>query len=282
MRRHGTPKPQKIPESGRKLFLPIRLFALSAVAAAVVGCAEIPSVSDDDLSEVAVEVIGGSADVFPGSRFSVPVGGDTLLFVDVSRKLNTRIAGIWVDGGKQCCAEESVVRNTWVSLVGVKGGVTVKVELVPIDTVAPVLELVSPGEAAPGEFATGVSICYFGELEYRLNKTMVEGYIKWWKVIADDGWEDRDSLQVVRIPGDITKYDHDTWGLSYASPDGYLSEGLQRFKLTVSPIAGKRISRNLIVNAAYTFEIQFSDSLGNKSEKISRTVWVSGASGDCQ
>jgi len=277
----GTSKPKGFPESGRKLFLPMRLFALSALAVAVVGCAEIPSVPEDDVAEVAVEVIGGSADIFPGSKFSVPVGGDTLLFVDVRGELNTRIAGIWVDGGRQCCAEESVVRNTWVSLVGVRGGVAVKVELLPIDTVMPVLELVWPEPAAPGEFATGVPICSFGVLEYRLNKTMVNGYIKWWKAIADDGWEDRDSLQVVNIPGDITKYDHDTGGWLYTSPSGYLSEGLQRFKWTVSPVAGKRVSIDKIVHATYSFEMQFTDSLGNKSEKVSRTVWTSNVVGGC-
>jgi len=273
MCRHDVSKPKSFLKGGRKLL------ALSAIAAAVVGCAEIPPVPEDDVAEVTVEVTGGSADIFPGLRFNVPVGGDTLLFVDVNREVNTRIDGIWVDGGKQCCAEESVVRNTWVSLVGVRGGVAVTVKLVPIDTVMPVLELVSP---APGEFATSIPICSFGELEYRLNKSMANGYIKWWKVIADDGWEDRDSLQTVRIPGDITRYNHDIGDWSYASPNGYLSEGLQKFDLTVSPVAGKRISRGQIVNAAYAIEIQFTDSLGNKSEKVLRTVWTSNVLGGCQ
>jgi len=172
------------------------------------------------------------------------------------------------------------VRYAWVSLVGVRGGVSVTVELAKIDTVTPIVELVSPVQT--GDVVTSVPVCSFGELEYRINKTMAGGYVKWWKVIADDGWEDRDSLQVVRIPGDVTKYSHDTGGWVYASPDDYLNEGLQKFSLTVSPVAGKRVSRSQIAYAAYTFEIQFADSLGNKSEKVQRTVWTSNVSGGCQ
>jgi hypothetical protein len=254
----------------------------AAAAAAIIGCAEIPPVGKDDVAEVSVEVIGGSADIFPGPEFSVPAGGDTLLFVDVGRESNTRIAGIWVDGGRLCCAEEEVVRNTWVPLVGVRGRVAVKVELAKIDTVMPVVEIVSPALTPSGEAATGISICSFGMFEYRINKTMAKGYIKWRKVIIDDGWEDRDSLQVVRIPGDITRNGHDIGDWSYSSPDGYLSEGLQKFDLAVSPIAGKRVSRSQITaNAAYIFEIRFTDSLGNESDMASRTVWANNATGGC-
>ncbi|MDR2591286.1 MAG: hypothetical protein LBC59_00570 [Chitinispirillales bacterium] len=276
MHRHAASKPKSFSKCGRELF------ALSAVVAVVGGCAEIPSVDKENLAAVAVDVIGGSADIFPGPEFSVPVGGDTLLFVDVSREQNTRIAGIWVDGGRQCCAEEEVVRSTWVSLVGVGGGVTVTVELAQIDTVLPILEIVSPMPTPPGEAATGISICSFGAFEYRLNKTMAKGYIKWWKNVNADDWEDRDSLQVVKIPGDITRYSHDIGAWSYSSPDGYLSEGLQKFDLAVSPIAGKRISRSQITaNAVYTFEIQFTDSLGNESERVLRTVWANNVNGGC-
>jgi len=270
-------KPKSFLRGERKLFATA---AVAAVAAAVVGCAEIPSVSDGDVSEVTVEVTGGNADIFPGLKFSVPVGGDTLLFVDVNREPNTRIAEIWVDGGRQCCAEESVVRYAWVSFAGVRGGVAVKVELAKIDTVMPAVELVSP--ALTDGVVTSVPICSFGELEYRLNKTMSGGYVKWWKVTADDGWEDRDSLQVVRIPGDVTKYTHDTGGWLYMSPEDYLNEGLQKFNLTVSPVAGKRVSVGKIAYSAYAFELQFTDSLGNKSEKVQRTVWTSSVSGGCQ
>jgi len=281
MCRHFTSKPKFFSKGGRKLLA----FAVVVVATVViVGCAEIPSGGGKgDVAEITVEVVGGSADIFPGPAFSVPVGGDTLLFIDASREPNTRIAEIWVDGGRQCCAEESIVRDTWVSLVGVSGGVVVKVELVRIDTVPPVAEIISPAPAPPGEVATGISVCSFGALEYRLNKTMAKGYIKWRKSINADGWEDRDSLQIVRIPEDITRYSHDIGEWSYSSPNGYLSEGLQKFDLAVSPVAGKRVSRSQIAaNAAYVFEIKFTDSLGNESERVSRTVWANNVAGGCQ
>jgi hypothetical protein len=280
MCRHAASKPKCFSKGGRKLFASAAIAAVAAIG----GCAEIPSSADDkkDVAEITVEVVGGSADIFPGAKLSVPVGGDTLLFVDVSRSPNTRIAGIWVDGGRLCCAEESVVRDTWVSLVGVSGGVVVKVELVPIDTVMPIVEIVSPALTPPGEVATGISICSFGTLEYRLNKAMAKGYVKWRKSVNTDGWEDRDSMQVVRIPDDITRYSHEIGVWSYSSPNGYLSEGLQKFDLAVSPVAGKRISRSQIAaNAAYIFEIQFTDSLGNESERLSRTVWANNAAGGC-
>ncbi len=284
MRYHGTLK-TKDARKGRVASFALTLLSSSAVIAAIVigGCAEIPTVDKENVAAVTVDVVGGSADIYPGAEFGVPVGADTSLFIDAGRELNSRIAGIWVDGGRLCCAEEEVVLSTWVSLVGVgAGGVVVRVELAPIDTVPPVLEIVSPKPAPPGEVVTGVSMCLFGALEYRLNKTMAKGYIKWWKNPSADGWEDRDSLQVVKIPGDITRYSHEIGDLSYSSPDGYLSEGLQKFDLAVSPVAGKRITRSQITaNAAYIFEIQFTDSLGNESEKVSRTVWASNAAGGC-
>jgi hypothetical protein len=257
--------------------------ALTLVA--IAGCAEIPPVDgggEEDVAAVTVEVVGGNADIFPGHEFSVPVGGDTLLFVDVSRESNARIAGIWVDGGRLCCAEDGVVRDTGIALFGVVGGVVVIVELAKIDTVPPVVEIVSPAPAASGEFATSIPVCSFGALEYRLNKTMASGYIKWWNA-GDSNQEDRDSLRFVRIPGDITKYTHDIGGWSYAFPDGYLSEGLQKFDLSVSPVAGKRISVDQIAAlSAYAFEIQFTDSLGNRSGTVSRTVWVTEAANGCR
>jgi hypothetical protein len=280
MRRHAASKPKFFSKGGRKLLA----FAVVAVAAVVIaGCADIPSGGGkEEVAEITVEVAGGNADIFPGPKFSVPVGGDTLLFIDVSLEPNTRISEIWVDGGRQCCAEESVVRDTRVSLVGVAGGVVVKVELARIDTVPPVAEIVWPAPAPPGEVATGISVCSFGTLEYRLNKTMAKGYIKWRKSVNADGWEDRDSLQIVRIPEDITRYSHGIGEWSYSSPDGYLSEGLQKFDLAVSPVAGKRISRSQIAaNAAYIFEIKFTDSLGNESDRVSRIVWANNAAGGC-
>ncbi len=275
----GMSKTKKVGKGG---IAPLARFSAFAVVAVIAGCAEIPADTEYDVATVTVEVIGGRADIFPGAEFSVPVGNDTLLYVDVKREPNTRIAGIWVDGGKQCCAEDGVVRDTWVSLIGVKGGVTVTVELAEIDTVTPVVEMVYPEAAPPEQIVASVPYCSFGVIEYRLNKAMANGYIKWWKIASADDWEDRDSLQTVWIPRDITKYTHNTGNGSYASPDGYLSEGLQRFDLKISPVAGKRVPLNQVAaNAAYAFEIQFVDSLGNKSEKTSRTVWASNAAGGC-
>jgi hypothetical protein len=265
-----------------KLFL-----ASTAAVLTVAGCAEIPpdvngGNGGGELSTVTVEVTGGAADIFPGREFSVPVGGDTLLFVDVSHEANTRIAGIWVDGGRQCCAEDGVVRDTGIALIGVRGGLVVVVELAKIDTVPPTVEIVSPAPA-PGEIAAGVSVCSFGTLEYKLNKTMAKGYIKWWNA-GESGLDDRDSLQVIRIPADITRYAHDIEGWSYGSPDEYLSKGLHKFDLTVSPVPGKRLSSRdqIAAPAAYTFEVQFTDSLGNSSGTISRVVWATAVAKGCQ
>jgi hypothetical protein len=256
----------------------LTLLSALAVAAAFIGCAEIPPTpADDDISTVTVEVTGGIADIFPGQEFSVPVGGDTLLFINVRREPNTRIAGIWVDGGRMCCAEESVVRDTGIALFGVNGGVAVVVELTRIDTVPPIVEIVSPLPAAPGEFAASVPVCSFGTLEYRLNKAMANGYIKW-RNVGETDFDDRDSLQTVRIPADITKYGHEIGDWSYAAPD----EGLQKFDLTVSPVAGKRVAHGQIAApAAYSFEVRFADSLGNKSEAVSRVVWVTAVDKGC-
>jgi hypothetical protein len=262
-------------------------FALTLLSASafitVAGCADIPKAEDDETSIVTVEVIGGTADIFPGQEFSVPVGGDTLLFVGANREPNTRIVGIWVDGGKHCCAEESVVRDTGIVLFGVGGGIAVIIELAKIDTVPPVVEIVSPAIPAPGEPLVNISVCSFGAIEYRLNKTMAFGYIRWKPAESDSETADLDSLRVIRIPGDITKYKHDNGGgWSYASPDGYLSEGLQTFDLKISPVIGKRVSLNQIAApAAYTFVIQFTDSLGNKSDTVSRMVWATTLNKGC-
>jgi len=261
----------------------LTLLSAFAVTAAIIGCADIPPTpAGEEASTVTVDVTGGIADIFPGREFSVPVGGDTLLFINVRREPNTRIVGIWVDGGRMCCAEESVVRDTGIALFGVSGGVAVVVELAKIDTVPPVVEIVSPSPAVSGEFAASVPVCSFGILEYRLNKAMANGYIKW-RNVGETNLDDRDSLQVVKIPADITKYSHEVGDWSYAAPDGYLSEGLQKFDLTVSPVAGKRIARGQIAApAAYSFEARFADSLGNKSETVSRVVWVTAVEKGCQ
>jgi len=261
-------------------------FALTLLSAsalvAVAGCADIPKVEDEEVATVTVDVVGGNADVSPGREFSVPVGSDTLLSVYVSQEPNTRIAGVWVDGGRLCCAEEDIVRDTRVTLFDVRGNVTVTVELAKIDTVAPIVEVISPAAPEAGEPVVSIPVCLFGALEYKINKTMTSGYIKWGLADNNLATEDRDSLQVVRIPNDITKYTHNIGGWSYASPDGYLSEGTQKFDFTVSPVAGKRVSASQIAAPiAYTFEIQFTDSLGNKSNRVSRTVLATVSNKDC-
>jgi hypothetical protein len=253
-----------------------------AVAVVVAGCASIPDGGIDEVATVTVEVRGGNAALSPGAEFSVPVGGDAQLYVDAGMERNTRIAGIWVDGGRVCCAADTVVRETWVELTGVKGGIVTIVELARIDTVLPVVELISPEQSYGEPVWTSVSICSFGELEYKLNKTMAFGYIRWADT-SPNAKEDRDSLCVVRIPADITKFDHEIGAWSYVSPAGYLSEGRQKFDLAVSPVFGKRIVREQIpVNKPYDIEIQFTDSLGNASDKVSRQVWVHGEAHGCR
>jgi len=282
MRYQETSTPQK---AQKNKGAPLALKLLSASATAVIvlaGCAEIPPDDNNggdggEVAAVTVEVTGGVADIFPGQEFSVPVGADTLIFINVAQEPNTRIAGIWVDGGRMCCDEDGVVRDTGIALIGVGGGVAVIVELAKIDTVPPVVEIVSPAPTASGGAAASISVCSFGLLEYKLNKTMASGYIKWRSAGSADS-EDKDSLRVIKIPGDITRYTHDIGGWSYSYPDAYLSEGSQKFDLAVSPVAGKRISRDQIAAlSAYAFEIQFTDSLGNKSGTASRTVWATEA-----
>lgn len=262
---------------------------LSAAALAVLclsfGCAEIPEDRkpdpEDEYVPVTVEVVGGAAEVYPARSFEIPLGGAVTVSIDVSGEANTRIAAIWVGAEGVCCFGEGVVRDAAVAVPGVGGGVAVVVELAKIDGVRPEAEIVSPALSAPGEPAASVSVCSLGAIEYRLNKRMSSGYIKWKSM--SPGAENNDSLQTVRVPEDITEESHNIGNWSYASPDGYLNEGLQRFDLAVSPAEGKRVPRGrFAAPAAYSIEIQFTDSLGNESEKALRLIWATSAVNGCQ
>jgi len=230
---------------------------------------------------VTVDVVGGGAEVFPARSFDIPIDGAVTVSVNVRGEANTRIAAIWVGGEGVCCFGDGVVRDTAVAVVGVGGGVAVVVELAKIDCVWPTAEFVSPALAAPGDPAASIPVCSLGTLEYRLNKSMAFGYIKW-RNMSNDAWNN-DSLQTVRIPDDITEESHTIGSWSYAYPNGYLNEGLQLFDLAVSPVAGKRVPRSrFAAPAAYSFEIRFTDSLGNESGKTYRAVWATGAAKGCQ
>jgi hypothetical protein len=247
-------------------------------------CAEIPAdrMPDpvDEYAPVTVEIEGdGNAEVYPSRAFDVLVGGGATVSINAGLETNTRIAWIRVGGEEVCCGGDTVVREAAVAVPGVSGGIAVAVGLAKIDAVWPVAEIVSP--AATDAFAATVPLCLFGAIEYTLNKSMAGGYIKWRSEDAD-GATNNDSLQTVRIPEDITGDSHDIGAWSYASPDGYLSEGLQKFDLAVSPVAGKRVTRGEIgVPRAYSFVIQFTDSLGNESAKALRRVWVISSGPGC-
>lgn len=265
-------------------FSPLFAAAL-AVVGFYIGCAEIPTDKRpdpvDEYVPVSVDVVGGDAAVYPSRSFEIPVDDAVMISVDVRGEVNTRIAAISVGGTEVCCRGDEVVRDTSVIVVGAAGGVAVVVELAKIDGVMPKAEIVSPALTTPGEPVASISVCSMGELEYRLNKRMASGYIKWRNMSV--GAENNDSLQTVRIPEDITAESHNIGDWSYADPDGYLGDGPQRFDLAVSPVDGKRVTREqFTVPATYSFEIQFTDSLGNRSEKAYRAVWVTSAAKGCQ
>jgi hypothetical protein len=260
------------------------LIAPSLLYLLLSACAEIPADRMPDPSDgyalVTVEIEGGgNAEVYPSRAFDVPVGGGATVSIDTRFEANTRIAWIRVGGEEACCGGDTVARHAAVEVPVISGGVSITVGLAKIDTVMPVAEIVSP--AATDAFATTIPLCLFGAIEYKLNKSMAGGYIRWRSEEAN-GAQNGDSLRTVRIPEDIAEDGLDIGAWSYASPDGYLSEGLQKFDLAVSPVAEKRVPPGEIgVPGAYLFEIQFADSLGNESAKASRRVWVVSSGPGC-
>jgi hypothetical protein len=234
------------------------------------------------LCTVAVSVLAEEAGlpdgvlIFPGREIIVPCGDSARIAVDAGGLANARIAAISADGEGLFSFDGGVVTDIAVTLRSVSANTEVLVELAKIDALLPAAEILWPALAAPdGSFAR-LPRCVAGTLGYRLNKRMASGVIKW-REVTDPYYVDADSLRTVKIPDDLADSAHLVGDLAYASPLGYLDAGVQKFDFAVSPKAGKRVGEGVFCeNCVYAFEVQFTDSLGNRSAPASRMA-VSGS-----
>jgi len=214
---------------------------------------------------VVVDVGGvGGVDILPRRDFLVPYNGE--VSVGVRALVNTRIVGVSVNGVPLYVFGDSLVRDTSVTVSGIRADVRILVVVAGIDTVLPLVELVWPYD----RHLTPWVVCEYGVLVYRLNKRMAGGYVRWTSLYTTTTYQHADSVMAVRFPEDLRVDAHEVAGWQYGAPGEYLAEGLHKYSHYVSPRAGRRFTRD--VSGAYRVDMWFADTLGNVSDTLKYTV----------
>jgi len=222
---------------------------------------------------VEVSVVGGDAEVLPERLFFVPHAGEASISVSASR--NIKIERIWLNGVSRFDFSGRVVADTTILFENIRSDMVILVAVAKIDTVMPLLTV-----NWPVQDTAYVPMCVAGALSYRLNKKMASGYIKW-ASINDKGWPDESTAVTVVMPDNLIQIPHVVGNeFVYYSPSEYLNEGVQKFyNLESMP---QIVNFPIIAGVSYRLEVQFSDSLGNKSNTVVKVRRVRSNDQRCQ
>jgi hypothetical protein len=231
---------------------------------------------------VSVSVVGGAAEILPQREFTVPHAGDASVSVSVNARNNLKIESVWVNGELRWAFHDRVVADTSIPLENVRADARVLVSVAKADTVMPQVIINWPVSGNTADTVWKVPVmCLEGAVGYKLNKKMASGYIKWTRTDTLTGLLTRDSLRT-NIPGDINPASHFVAtaipgsDISYLSPKEYLNEGVQRYRQAESANADKQM--DFLLRTPYRVEMQFTDSLGNKSNVAVRVITTFDAS----